>query len=363
MNFWIIAVVLLVISAAAFCWPLFAGSAKDRITGILILLALPLAGLTLYQVVGTPEAIDMPVASPQQAAQAQQPHMSGEGDIDVLLAQLNQRLAENPDNPDGWLILGRTLKTQQRYAEAVAALDKANRLVPETPMIMVELAEARLFASGRPEITGDIKQLLEAAIAIDPHQQKGLWLLGMAAAEEGDHANAVSYWQSLLNLLEPGSGSAQRVSEQIATAQAAMGGAAMPPAASVTEAADTTPAGPVTIAESGIPVAITIAEELAAAVPGNAVLFVFVHPAGGAGMPLAVKRLAARGFPMKLNFTDADLLQPGASLQDFEQLDVSARISLAGNVVPTPGDIQANRATLETNAIEAIALHLDQLIP
>ncbi len=231
---------------------------KERLTGILILLTVPVAGLALYQVIGTPEAINMPVASPQQAAQAQQPHTSGEGDMDMLLQQLNQRLVEDPNNPDGWLILGRTLKTQQRYAEAEAALDRANRLVPETPMIMVELAEARLFASGTPVITGDIKQLLEAAIAIDPHQQKGLWLLGMAAAEEGDNATAISYWQTLLGLLEPGSGSAQRVSEQIAS----LGGAEMPPANTVTESVEPAVAEPAPIAESGIPVSITVADEL-----------------------------------------------------------------------------------------------------
>ncbi|MCW8926602.1 MAG: hypothetical protein OQJ84_10110 [Xanthomonadales bacterium] len=361
MNFWIIAVVLLVISAAAFCWPLLAGSAKDRITGVLILLAVPVAGLGLYQVIGTPEAINMPVASPQQTAQ--QAHMSGEDNMDMMLAQLNKRLAENPNNPDGWLILGRTLKTQQRYAEAQEALERANRMVPETPLIMVELAEAQLFASGTPEITADIKQLLEAALAIDPQQQKGLWLLGLAAAEEGDAATAVKHWQTLLALLEPGSGPAQRVSEQIAMIQGAMNGAAMPPAATPSEAGETAPAETAPVVESGIPVTVTVADDLAGAFTGSATLFVFVHPAGGAGMPLAVKRLAASGFPMKLNFTDADLLQPGVSLKDFEQLDISARISLAGNVVPTTGDIQANRATLDTKAVEPIALHLDQRIP
>ena len=119
-------------------------------------------------------------------------------------------------------------------------------------MIMVELAEARLFASGRPEITDDIKQLLEAAIAIDPHQQKGLWLLGMAAAEEGDNATAVSRWQALLALLEPGSGSAQRVSEQIALVQGTMGGAAMPPAVAVNDPVKAAPVEPAPIAQSGI---------------------------------------------------------------------------------------------------------------
>jgi len=361
MNFWIIAVVMLVISAAAFCWPLLAGSAKDRITGVLILLAVPVAGLGLYQVIGTPEAINMPVASPQQAGQ--QAHMSDEDNIDMLLAQLNKRLAENPNNPDGWLILGRTLKTQQRFAEAQEALERANRILPGTPLIMVELAEAQLFASGSPEFTEDIKQLLEETLAIDPQQQKSLWLLGMAAAEEGDTDTAVSHWQALLALLEPGSAPAQSVSEQIATVQGAMGGAAMPPAAAVSQGGKTAPAEPAPMVESGIPVTVTVADDLAGAFTGSATLFVFVHPVGGAGMPLAVKRLAARGFPMNLSFTDADMLQPGVSLQDFEQLDFSARISLAGNVVPTSGDIQANRATLDTKAVEPIALRLDQLIP
>lgn len=369
MNFWIIAVVLFIVSAAAFGWPLFTGSAKDRIIGVLLLLTLPVAGLALYQVIGTPEAINMPASAPQQTAHAQQPHANGEGDMDMLLQQLKQRLAEDPNNPDGWLILGRTLKTQQRFAEAQEALERANQLMPETPMIMVELAEARLFASGRPEITDDLKQLIEAALAIDPRQQKGLWLLGMAAAEEGDNATAVSHWQTLLSLLDPASDSAQRVSQQIAMAQGETDGAmmpsaaAMPPAAAASEPVETVSTEPVPIAGFDIPVTVTVADELAGAFTPNAILFVFVHPAGGAGMPLAVKRLSASGFPMKLNFTDSDLLQPGASLQDFEQLDVSARISLTGTVVPSTGDIQANRGTLDTTAVEPIALHLDQRIP
>jgi len=367
MNFWIIAVVLFFVSAAAFAWPLFAGNGKDRITSILILLVVPIAGLSLYQVVGTPEAIGNPAIQPQQADHAQQPHnMSGEGDMDALLQQLNQRLAEDPNNPDGWLILGRTLKTQQRFAEAEAALEKANSLIPNTPMIMVELAEARLFASGAPVITDDIKQLLEAALAIDPHQQKGLWLLGIAASEEGDTATAIAHWETLLAQLDPGSPSAQRVSEQIAMARGIPGMPGMgteAPAEAAPASVEPTTTAPAAVAESGIPVIITVADELTGAFSGNAVLFVFIHPAGGAGMPLAVKRLAASGFPMNLNFTDADLLQPGASLQDFEQLDISARIALGGSVNATPGDIQANKVTLDTNAIETIALRLDQRIP
>jgi len=80
-------------------------------------------------------------------------------------------------------------------------------------------------------------------------------------------------------------------------------------------------------------------------------------------MPLAVKRLNAQGFPRSLLFSDADLLRPGTSLENFDQLDISARISMAGVAIAAPGDYQANLVTLDTNAVAEIALHLDQRVP
>ncbi|MGD9264306.1 MAG: hypothetical protein PVJ71_00865 [Lysobacterales bacterium] len=369
MNFWIIAAVLLGVAAAAMCWPLLGGAGKDRVTGILVVLAMPLIGLSMYNVIGTPDAIGMSAATPQSSAQAQaqMPHAAEGGEMEMLLQQLQQRLAENPNDAEGWVVLGRTLKSQQRFAEALAALENANRTMPDQPTIMVELAEAKLFASGNPVITADIRQLLEGAIAIEPHQQKGLWLLGMADAEDGNYAGAIATWQSLLGLLEPGSGSYERVNAQIAEAQGLLGQPVLTLPDAEQEAAPDQqiapqPTGPVSVAEGGIPVTIGIAPELTGTVPGNAPLFVFIHPAGGAGMPLAVKRLAASTFPMSLNFTDADLLQQGNSLQNFEKLDISARIALGGGVNPMPGDIQANKVTVDTMAVERVTLQLDQRI-
>jgi len=367
MNFWIIAIVLLAVPAAAISWPFLAGSAKERIIGMVLLITIPLAGVLLYQYIGTPEAINIPTVTPRQAAQTQQPHSSQQPEMEDMVAQLQQRMAENPDDPEGWLILGRSLKTMQRYPEAVTALTNANRLVPDTPMIMIELAEASLFASGQAQISPQSKQLIEAALAIDPQQQKGLWLLGMAAAQEGDEGQAIAVWQQLLALLDPASGAAQTVSQQIEMAQTRLGQTA--PVAAVPEVAVPEAAMPeaavqeVVATEFNIPVAITIADELAGAIPANAALFVFIHPAGAVGMPLAVKRIAPGGFPMSLRFSDADLLRPGMSLQDFEKVDISARISMAGIANAAQGDYQANLVTVETKAVTAIALHLDQRVP
>jgi cytochrome c-type biogenesis protein CcmH len=379
MNFWIFAITLLIVSAAIVGWPLFTGSVKDKITGLFILLMLPLAGLLMYQSIGTPEAINLPPAmAAQQSAQQQSAHSTQQGQMDELVASLQQRMIENPDDSEGWIILGRSLKTMQRYAEAETALRNANRLVPDNPSMMVELAETMLFTSGQSEVTGEARELIEAALAIDPDQQKGLWIMGMAYAQEVDDTQALAHWQRLLGQLDPASEPYQSVSQQIRLAQTRLGqpeatqdavaetvaeaprAAMLPVAAPVT----TKPAAtPTAAAGFGIPTTITLGEGVTESFPAKATLFIFIHPAGGAGMPLAVKRLAPQDFPMSLNFTDADLLQPGGSLQAFDLLDISARISMAGVANVASGDIQANRVTVNTKNVSAIALHLDQRVP
>lgn len=353
MNFWVFAIALLAIPAVVISWPFFAGSKRERMLGIWVLIMIPLAGLLLYQKIGDPKAINQPVASPQQQQSAsQQPHDPQQAQMDELIANLQQRMADNPDDPEGWMILGRSLKTLQRYDEAKTALNNANRLSPGTPLIMVELAEARLFTSGQPEVDAETRQLLENALEIDPQQQKALWILGMAAAQNDDNEQAVVYWQKLLDQLEPDSGPAQAVARQIDIAN---GSAGISPVAE--ETSQTVAAG------VNIPVSIEFAANLAQALPPTAVLFIFIHPNGGAGMPLAVKRIATPVFPLTITLSDADTLRPNTSLADFEQLDISARISMTGVANAASGDYQAERITLDTNAVTEIALHLDQGVP
>ncbi len=368
MKFWILAIALLAIPAAMISWPLITGAAKDKIIALFIVLMTPLAGILFYQYIGTPAALNLQAAIPQQAAQQQAgSHDAEQGQMDDLVAALLQRLNDNPDDPDGWLILGRSLKSMQRYSEAETALANANRLTPNNPLIMVELAETMLFASGQPTVSPAAKKLIEDALNIDPEMQKALWLMGMSHAQDGDQETAIGYWQKLLAMLDPASGAATAVSQQIQQAQEKLGMAVTTPPV----AAPATPAvvkieptiTPQTSGRFSVPVTVDIANELAGSLPANAVLYVFAHASGGAGMPLAVKRLPPRGFPVSLQMTDDDLLRPGMSLADFEKLDVSARISMSGIANLASGDYQATRETIDTKAVSAIALNLDQRVP
>jgi len=352
MNFWIIAVALLVIPAAVISWPFFAGPSRERMLGLWVLIMMPLAGLLLYQQVGNPKALNQPAVTQQQQQASQQPHDSRQPQMDEMVAKLQQRMNENPDDPEGWVILGRTLKTMQRYDEAETALRNANRLLPDNPLVMVELVEASLFATGKPQVNDEMRQLLEAALKIDPQQQKGLWILGMAAAQDGDHVKAISIWQQLLGLLDPTSGAAQTVSQQIEISREKGGLAST---------------GQDGAAESftgfELPVNITLADDLADPLPANSILFVFMHPAGQKGMPLAVKRIPAPHFPLSITFSNKDMLRPGTSLDQYPALDISARISMTGVAGIASGDYQANSVKFDINVVQEIALHIGQRVP
>jgi cytochrome c-type biogenesis protein CcmH len=76
---------------------------------------------------------------------------------------------------------------------------------------------------------------------------------------------------------------------------------------------------------------------LAAKIPADASLFVFVRsPTGGA--PLAVKRRPAR-LPQDVDLSAADAMVAGHGVQPGQKVLVVARISSSGSPLPQSGDL------------------------
>ncbi len=200
----------------------------------------------------------------------------------------------------------------------------------KTPMVMVELAEARIFVSADGKIDADSIAMLERAVELDPAQQKGLWLLGIAAAQAGDLEGAVSRWETLLAQLEPGSPVAQSVQTQLNEANTRLGRPTAPmaePMAEPVAAAAAEAAAPVAqesvapepVADGswrGTPVRIAAAETARASIPTGAVLFVVIRTVGPAvGPPLGVRRVIDPILP--LDITISDRRQHAAGTQDL----------------------------------------------
>jgi cytochrome c-type biogenesis protein CcmH len=334
--FWTIAFFVVLAAALAILWPLLrAGKGWWKTIATALAVVVPIASLYLYTLVGTPEAIDMPAPKPL-AQQAGEHGTDMAGDLDQLTEGLRARLEANPDDFQGWLLLARSYKTVQRYPDAVEALQQAQRLAPDDPFVMVELVEAQLYASGKPNMSEEMISTLEFAVGIDPSQQKGLWLLGMAAAQSGDGQTAIEYWQQLLAQLEPGSPPALSVQSQIDEVSSRLGVEPAEPA-------------PQEAAWGGIRVRVAPDSSAdASRMPANAVLFVIARSPGGVpGPPLGVHRVINPQLPYEFTLNDAHAMTPGRLISAEQALELQARLSLSGSPTAAPGDWQSTMETVE----------------
>jgi cytochrome c-type biogenesis protein CcmH len=275
--------------------------------------------------------------------------------MDAMAASLRAKLTESASDLDGWLLLARTLKTMQRYGEAQEALETAYRIAPDNPNVMVELAEARMFASGEANLGADSISLLQRALDLDPGQQKALWLLGIAAAQAGDFESAVSYWETLLEVMDPGSSAAQSVQNQIDEARNRLGVEVQKP-----EPEPEPEPAPVPAAAgwAGIPLKLSAGADMP-----SGVLYVMIRPAGMAvGPPIGVRRIINPALPLEITITDADSMLQERQISSESELQLQARLSLSGTPAASPGDWESEPVVVPLDTAGPVELSLSRQV-
>lgn len=178
--FVILAIVLSLAVLLAVLWPLWREARGLVIAGVA---TLGIATFALYRVVGTPAALE------PQATTAGMP-----ATLDEAVAQLEAELKKQPNEPEGWRLLGKSYAALQRYGDAQKAFERAVQLLPTDADLLVEAAQARLFANPERKLDAEAIDLLDKAIAINPDHQRALWFVGLAQRQEGKHADAAKTW-------------------------------------------------------------------------------------------------------------------------------------------------------------------------
>jgi len=350
MTFWILAAVGLVIATFIACLPLFRPKTGWTPIALALVFALPAGALMLYQDVGTPQALGV-VGTPPETSPA------AAGEIDDMVTNLRSRLTESPESLDGWMLLARTLKTMQRYPEALDALETARRIAPEDPSVMVELVEARIFVSTQGRITEDMVTMLQDALTRDPGQQKALWLMGIAASQAGEDEAAISYWENLLQQLEPGSPSAPPVQEQIAAAQGRLG---LETGSVTGQVGEPTAA---TTGWQGIKLRLSPGDKLLAEMPSAATLYVMIRRPGPAvGPPMGVRRVSGPALPLEMVINDKDSMLEELQISSLPEVQLQARLSLSGAPQARAGDWQSSPLTVSLDSTEPVELVIDEQV-
>lgn len=273
----------------------------------------------------------------EQVASGGTPPPQGEGgvpDVQAMVAQLEAKLQAEPDNAQGWAMLGRSYFVMERYTESAAAYAKANDLTEDREAaFLTGEGEALAMARDR-DLVGRPQQRFEAALKLTPDDGKTLWYAALASAQAGDHALAQSRFERLLGLELPDSVRAAVLArlDELRTLQ----GIAPAPATDSLTASAPESAMPALVLE------VSLDPALVAQVPAEAVLFVFAKAAGGPPMPLAVQRLPGARLPLTVRLDDSMGMTPAMKLSQFERWVVTARLSKAGGATAQPGDLQGS---------------------
>ncbi|MDH3316565.1 MAG: c-type cytochrome biogenesis protein CcmI [Gammaproteobacteria bacterium] len=306
--------------------PAESGAKPSKAVALGVAALLPVLAVGLYLLLGAPEAIGWK----RPAAEIGGGMGLAASDLDRtalerMTASFAQRLAENPEEGESWLVLGRTYVMLDQYDRAVEAFAKANALLGDTPDVLVDYAEAEAMANNN-RFSDQARRRIAQALNLAPRHEKGLWLGAFAAAQDGDLETAMSNWKTLLQN-EPDPDRRRLIEGLIARVQG------VPAPSVVAPAAPDTP---------GVKVRVMLDQRLTKGLQGSETVFIFAQDVAGKGPPVAVYRTRVDALPATITLDDSMSMAPSLKLSDRKQVVVTARVAISGDARPSSGDFQGS---------------------
>jgi len=253
----------------------------------------------------------------------------------AMVSRLAKRLESEPNDVQGWLMLGRSYTALGQLPLAQRAYQRADRLESGRNVeALIGLAEAMVMQANG-SVDPRAARLFEQALTLEPNSEKALFYSAVAAQRRGDTPLAISRFEKMLQMGPP-ENIRNILQEQVAQLRAsvaagATGAAAAAPATGAQSATSTSETPRVIVA-------VSIKPALAREIAPSSTVFVFVRAPGKPGPPLAVKRLPAT-LPVSVELTAADSMVPGLSFAPNDTVEVSAKISADGSATPKSGDL------------------------
>lgn len=316
-----------------------------RMSGMAIFIAVsvPLLSFVIYQNISTFET----ESETQQRLIANQTQS-----MEAAMESLRLSLEENPQDLDGWKMLGQSYTALEQYQQAkevyLTALQHFNNSNPD---LLVLAAEASAFAN--EELFTDYElNLLDRALSIKPQHERALWYAGYASFLNQNYADSVTYWTVLLSLVPDSRPEVKTSLAQFLNDARDRAGMEAIVTADETETND-----------REITVHVTLDKALAAQTNDDEVLFVYAKAAAGPPMPLSLVKLSVSDLPATVRLTRELAMIPDMNLDSFQQVAVTARISKTGQAISQTGDLISSQQLVDfEQASQAeITLLIDQI--
>lgn len=315
-----------------------------------LVVLVPVSAFLIYLEIGTPIALDPDFTRAQNQAAA----VSGQhSDAEVLeqIKIIEDRLKEQPDNVDGWMMLAKANASFKNWKKSSDAFEQVARLIPNNPDVLADWADV-MAASQNGSLDGRPKELIQQALKIDPKHWKALALMGTLCFDKEDYKGAVDYWSRMLEDVDQGSEEWRQINENIEQARR-MGG--LPPGeyasmqalnAQKSDGKDAQKSK-ADAAQRFISGTVEIAKEVAEKAKPNDTVFVFARPITGSKMPVAFMSFKVKDLPREFYLDSSSVMGMGMkTLNDVDEVIMEARVSRSGNFMAAVGDLEG---TVEGN--------------
>jgi cytochrome c-type biogenesis protein CcmH len=325
--FVILAVLLLLAVLAVLLRPLWR-DARAVAIGVGVVAAT--STLLLYQLVGTPQALD--------PAAVKAPATLGDA-----IAQLETEMQRNPKQAEGWRLLAQGYQREQQTIKARDAYAKAAELAPGDAAILTEAAQSRALADDKRLFDPQAVAMLQRALKSDPTQQRARWYLGIAQRQAGDNAAAAATWEPLLTQVDAATSASLR--KEIDNARVAAGLPALPVVA-------------MPVSANALTVHVSLDPDFAKRVRlrGDAVVFVIARSVGGPPMPVAAEKHTVSELPFTASLDDSDSPMPTRKLSQMQDIELIARMSSGGSAERQASDIESKPVRVKLPATAPVEL-------
>ncbi|MCW4596595.1 c-type cytochrome biogenesis protein [Pasteurella multocida subsp. multocida] len=118
------------------------------------------------------------------------------------ITQLQQKLRQDPNHAENWLLLGQTYLDNAEVEHALIAYGNAQQLLGDKPAILGAIATAYYYQAGQ-KMTAKVDALLTQALTADPFETASLSLIATDAFVQGNYQKAAQTWQKMLDSDRP----------------------------------------------------------------------------------------------------------------------------------------------------------------
>ena len=151
----------------------------------------PIFAIGIYLLSGSPRLPDMPIATRSNLPTEQQ-------DISLLIAQVEARLAEYPEDGKGWEVIAPVYLRLQQPEKAVVAYNNVIRFLGPNEVRLTSLGEAIVLANNG-QVVAEAISAFERALEINENSTKSKFYLALGQSQSGEITQATISWKNLIS--------------------------------------------------------------------------------------------------------------------------------------------------------------------